>query len=138
MAGRGNDASYILALCAFVLSALSFFGVVFWWLSSPAERDTDAIAWSMSVLQTLLAVVALVGFWAVRGAAVAQARETAEVEARKVAEVEAPKTAERIAQRTARETTEAYLVSQYGTVRADTGESLADALDANGASDGQD
>ena len=110
------------------LNVVVFFTICLWWNSAGEKPEVDTVAFGMSVLQTMLAVVALGGFWLLRGAAVEEARRTARDELERLKgsfERELRDLAEVTARRTAEE-----WCSVQGNIREDT--SLADALDDGG------
>lgn len=104
--------TYGLALIGALLGGVSFFLstlIIFMLFQRDERPNFDAMSWSLSVLQTLLAVAAIAGFWMIRGAAILQAKETAEAEAQKVSKQEA----ESVARRTAEAAANVYF-SEYG------------------------
>lgn len=85
---NASDGAFGVAILGAILGGLALFTNILLWLTLSLrgqKLDFDAMAWSMSVLQTLLAVLALGGFWMIRGAALLQAKDTAEQEAKTVA-----------------------------------------------------
>lgn len=83
----------VLSVIALVLSIISFFLILLLWHSGPQKPDSDVLAISITalevvlgVLAVLLAIGAFVGFWMIRSSATEAARE----EARKKVEELAP------------------------------------------------
>jgi hypothetical protein len=80
-------AIYSILIPIAILVFVSLFVSILSWNSIPGpERNNDAISWSLSVLQIVLAlfaimlgVVAVFGFWSIRGAAVASAKREARI-----------------------------------------------------------
>jgi len=74
-----SDAKFWACTCA----AMSMLGLIFtfWTISAQAkfgEGSWNAITFSLGLLQTLLAMIAIGGFWLVKGAAINAASESAE------------------------------------------------------------
>lgn len=130
MSERHSDPTYPIALLALVLSGLNFFLIILWWLSANrlAKVEVDVLSWSLSVLQTLIAMGAFAGFWLVRGAAVHSAREMA----KDIAEKEAKQVAEPVARRTAEE----FLTNYFPPNKSGAAIDIADALDGGEDSNG--
>lgn len=88
------QALYCTLVPTFVIAIVGLFvGLLAWNSMSSLESNTDAIAWSLSALQIVLAVFAImlavgavVGFWTIRSAALDAARN----EARRYMEKHAP------------------------------------------------
>lgn len=122
-----EQSSYALALVSIILSSLSFFLIVLWWLAGPEPKgdQLNALAWSLSVLQTMIALVAFGGFWLIRNAAIAKAQE----EAKSVAE----KIAKEISEPVARRTAEDYLATlNAGQTPSANSAEMQNALDQPG------
>lgn len=72
-----------VSILAFTVAALVL-GFTIWTLGSYQGEITDyaPIAFSLSLLQTMLAIGAFAGFWMIRGVAINKAKEVAEKEAK--------------------------------------------------------
>ncbi|MEO3416133.1 hypothetical protein AAFO92_15890 [Roseovarius sp. CAU 1744] len=77
-------AIYYILLPFVVLTIVSLFVSIFTWNSMDGHREVEAITWSLTVIEIVLAlfaimlgIVAIFGFWAIRGAAVASAKREA-------------------------------------------------------------
>lgn len=73
-----------VSILAFTLAALVL-GFSIWALGSYQEEVSDyaPIAFSLSLLQTMLAIGAFAGFWMIRGVAINKSKDVAELEAKK-------------------------------------------------------
>ncbi len=74
----------VIALIALVLSVVSFFLILLLWNSNPQDVEVDTLSFSITVLETVLGVLAVLlafgafaGFWMIRTSAVEAAREEA-------------------------------------------------------------
>jgi hypothetical protein len=119
---------YWLAVSVF-MNFLTLSIVVYIWNTSGGKVEYDALALSITTLEIILAIVAVGGFWMIRGAASESARERAEEVAREVAEKEARDVAEPAARRA----TEDFLSakSDLAYAQADI-DSLVDAIGKQG------
>ena len=77
-------AIYYILIPFACLTIITLFVSIFTWNALPGERNVDAITWSLTLIEVVLAlfaimlgIVAIFGFWAIRGAAVASAKREA-------------------------------------------------------------
>lgn len=114
-----NDSTFAVALIGALLGGLSLLlCILLTFILFRTDRlpAIDAMSWSMSVLQTFLAVCAIGGFWMIRGAAILHAKETAEVEAKRIEDgvkQSAIEAAQKSAVEAARASAERY-ISEFG------------------------
>ncbi|HRK43695.1 MAG TPA: hypothetical protein PLH11_11700 [Gemmobacter sp.] len=118
-----TDGTFAVALIGALLGGLSFLLSILLTINlfrTEKFPQIDAMSWSMSVLQTFLAVCAIGGFWMIRGAAILHAKETAEAEAKRIEDglkqsaIEAAKNdAIEAAREAARASAERY-ISEFG------------------------
>lgn len=72
-----NDSAYGLALISIVLTGLNLCVLLLCWFAIGETPKPDTLGVSMAILQTFLGIVALGGFWLIRGAAIRAAEEAA-------------------------------------------------------------
>lgn len=122
-----QNAATVWLLVAVVLGLVNLFLIVLLWNVSGQVSDIDSLSVSITVLEMFLAVVALGGFWVIRGSA----REAAATEARDIAKSQA----EQIARQTALDYVNAIVGTKSNETAINSVTDLMQALDEEGGDD---